>query len=185
MSRVPARNLISDWAINPDRKGCFWCMQNTSSVDLVLHHDHLLDFALEEFRRLAGVSSTSTDVDALWASNVVRFRALMRFAPVWVCRKHNEGDGWAKAPNWCGRAAEVYPRSFSMTLPELDLMRAQGRGMPRRRMAETIWRSAETEHSERQRAITVVVEAILSDAPAMPQCQGNVTDHGEDGLGQR
>lgn len=112
-----------------------------------------MDFALVAFRWFSRTHLAAGDPTSAWQRLSRLFEPTLRFRPAWVCAGCNEGDGWGKTLDWYGVPGRVYPTTFSMTLPELQLMRVSPRGKVRLMTAERIWRANELDHLERRRRI--------------------------------
>lgn len=156
--RGPAPHLHMSRARVPGATRCFQCITGQAQL---LHHDHLMDFALEELWRL-GSHLDAAAVSLIWQASAPDFFKFVRFRPFHLCRTCNEGDGWAKVPNWCGVPWSVYPPSFSMKPKELEDMRSPPKGLPRRRLAEEIWYGARKEHFSRRGEIRALAGRIVS-----------------------
>jgi hypothetical protein len=106
-----------------------------------LHHCHLADHAKNALRKRLKRRGRSADFPAFWQKHGTSLFT-PSFQPEWVCPTCNEGDGWAKVAGWCKQVA-VYPKSFSMTLPQLLAMRTSS---TRRTTAVSIWAGCRASH---------------------------------------
>lgn len=162
MSRgIPARHLHLQNAFGWEGGPCLGCGKRA----VLLHHDHLMDYALRAVEHFA-MSQAAAPASEIWRKHAAIFLSAVRFRPVHVCAHCNEGDGWAKCPNWYGNASKAYPSTFSMTLPELASMRASVKGIQRRDLAMAIWMTNRHDHHmRRQHVLRLAEQVVAGDLP--------------------
>jgi len=106
---IPHRALHEKWAMPKDSTKCSYCKEQA----VVLHHDHLADYARDKLRCHLVKLNREKEFHRLWQKYGCSLLSKHRFVPTYLCQKCNEGDGWAKVRGWRGKPA-VYNRYFSM-----------------------------------------------------------------------
>ncbi len=93
------------------------------SGQLVLHHDHIIDFALEALRAeidfLQPATLNKSAVSTLWPKLLPRILSLQRFPPTYLCQKCNHQDAPGKSRKSLGKYERIYGKWFSMNCEEL------------------------------------------------------------------
>lgn len=152
MSKMPSRTFHLAWAgKKPERCSTPRCDQ-LPKFRLVLHHDHLADFARAELLkrlRREGLASRHGEIWQVRAEDLRRL-GLVRFPPAWICEECNHGDGRGKDKGYRGRTTRMYPSSFSMTPAELRQVTCSS-GWDEK--AAGIWRDARLDHRRRRMEI--------------------------------
>jgi hypothetical protein len=92
---MPARQTLKGWAC--DRRACEHDFPEGNVVRLVLHHDHLIDYARDSLRqRQENKRFSETDFSVKWNLILEQLRPIV-FKPEWICNHCNEQDGALKA----------------------------------------------------------------------------------------
>ncbi|WP_037535572.1 hypothetical protein [Sphingomonas sp. RIT328] len=176
MSGIPSKTLHVAWAgLKGDRCSTPTCGR-VPEVRLVLHHDHLANFARAELLRLLKAKGLEGRHGQIWQMHAADLRrlSLVRFAPAWICEECNHGDGRGKDRRYRGRTTRMYPSSFSMTPAELR--RTTGpNGWDE--AAKEIWHGARLDHRRRRTVIrqwaVTVARADGAAGPAAPKTLPN------------
>ena len=151
---IPHRKFHEKSALNAPKDLCGKC----PNFAVVLHHDHLADYAKRELREALFHKCPEADFSTAWQTYGIELVKNWRFEPVYLCQKCNEGDGWAKVQGWRGLSKPIYPESFSMVVEELARARC-----PTDRIAiiRKIWQDAEVDHQERRATIDTAIREIV------------------------
>ena len=97
--RMPAYKTLLSWA-KPKSEGVECRHELKVPVFQVLHHDHLVNFALDKLHD----RYDARDLSVKWQSLLLQLKHVV-MDPVWICNKCNEQDGalkadWYKAEPW-------------------------------------------------------------------------------------
>jgi hypothetical protein len=161
--RIPARHIQKRWARNRRRKRCAACGERRRK-DLVLHHDHLVDFALVKLRcRLRSCypdhQQAERKLAAVWPSLVETLRRYLYVDPCWVCRRCNSMDARGKDPGY-RNLGRLYDDAFSMRPDDLGRLSAESvrNWLP---VAKIIWEREELAHRCRLIIVALRVRAFV------------------------
>lgn len=157
---IPAPALHKTWAVNCQKTSCCGCGDGR----IVLHHDHLADYALYILGNRLTVLGLGHLKSELFQKFATQIPSLVRFPPIWICQTCNNGDGRGKAPEYMSRRIPLYVASFSMTHPELMLVRKL-KGSPWLTVATMIWSCARFDHSLRRVRVRSAVTSFLEKDP--------------------
>ncbi|QQN75035.1 hypothetical protein [Croceicoccus sp. YJ47] len=160
---IPHRDLHKKLATKPEGGvPCPVCLKVFEDTPgWCLHHDHLMNFARDAFKRLSVSLRPGERWDTLWNRHGEVFLDAVRFDPIYICAPCNSGDAGGKTIGWCGLPGRVYPASFSMNVAELNGMRGLPKGAAKRAKAQRIWELSNGRHIQDRKKMVRLAAGIL------------------------
>jgi len=143
------------------------CAREPKTKKLVLHHDHLANFARKVlFDKWSELYSDKLERNRVhshvWSQTALELfdtKNYIRFHAAFICENCNNGDGPGKNRNFGAQRKEIYPSSFSMS--PVELRKVQDARPKWECAARDIWERNKVDHQIRRHNIEQWASALV------------------------